>query len=354
MTMLGKRWRLEESLSIERYTSHRYQASAMVCGFPCGWRIHNCAAIGICATGPGRARHGAAPAGLPGPVRLCEDLRIRHGQLEKLGWTDGRNIRIEVRWAGGDADRLRADAAELARLKPDVILAASSSPLAALVRETRTIPIVFAQVPDPVGGGFVRSLARPGGNVTGFAQVEYALAGKWLELLKQLAPHITRATVVHDPVNPSSTGYLRAIQDVAASLGVQLTPAAVRNAADVDRAIDVLARQSNSGLVVMPGSATTAQRERIIAQAARHRLPAVYPFRYYVIDGGLASYGVDNIELFRRAAGYVDRILKGEKPGDLPVQLADKYELVINLKTAKTLGLDVPMSLLARTDEVIE
>ena len=274
--------------------------------------------------------------------------------LEKLGWTEGRNIHIEIRWAGGDPDRMATYAAELVRLKPDLLFAASGSPLAALLRETRTIPIVFAQVPDPVGGGFVTSLARPGGNVTGFSQYEYAIAGKWLELLKQLAPHITRAAVIHDPTNLSSAGYLRAIQAVAASLGVQVAPAATRNAADVDRAVDTLVREGNGGLIVTPGPASTGQREHIIAQAARHRLPAVYPFRYFAADGGLASYGVDNIDLFRRAAGYVDRILKGEKPGDLPVQLADKYELVINLKTAKALGLDVPMSLLARTDEVIE
>ena len=285
-----------------------------------------------------------------GQARLAA---FRQG-LEKLGWTDGRNIHIEYRWGGGDPDRLRAYATELVRLKPDLIFAASGSPLAALLRETRTIPIVFALVPDPVGGGYVTSLARPGGNVTGFSQYEYAIAGKWLELLKQIAPHITRAAVLHDPANPNSSGYLRAIQTVAASFGVWITSAAVRNAGDIDRVVDTLARESNGALIVIPGPATNGQREHIIAQAALHRLPAVYPFRYFAAGGGLASYGVENIDLFRRAAGYVDRILKGEKPGDLPIQLADKYELVINLKTAKALGLDVPVSLLARTDEVIE
>jgi putative ABC transport system substrate-binding protein len=287
------------------------------------------------------------------PEGLARLVAFRQG-LEKLGWTDGRNIRIEVRWGGGDPDRLRAHAAELARLKPDVLFAASGSPLTALHRETRTIPIVFAQAPDPVGGGYVTSLARPGGNVTGFSQYEYVIAGKWLELLKQLAPHVSRASIIQDPVNPASPGYMRAIQAVAASLGVLVASVPVRNAAEVDGAVDTLAREGNGGLIVTPGPNASMQRERIIAQASRHRVPGVYPFRYFAADGGLASYGVDNIDLFRRAAGYVDRILKGEKPGDLPVQLADKYELVINMKTAKALGLDVPLSLLARTDEVIE
>jgi putative ABC transport system substrate-binding protein len=275
--------------------------------------------------------------------------------LEKLGWIAGRNIRIEYRLAGGDAERFRSDAADLVGLKPDVLVAASGTPLAALHRETRTIPIVFVQAPDPVGGGFVMSLARPGGNVTGFSQYEYVIAGKWLELLKQIAPSINRASAIHDPLNPGSAGYLRAIQTVAAPLGVQVTPAPVHSTDEVDLAVAALApHQTNSGLIVAPGPATSIHRERIIAQAAQYRLPAVYPFRYFAVGGGLASYGVDNKELFRRAATYVDRILKGEKPSDLPVQLADKYELVINLKTAKALGIEVPVSVLARTDEVIE
>jgi putative ABC transport system substrate-binding protein len=278
---------------------------------------------------------------------------LRDG-LEKLGWIEGRNIRIHYRLAGGDPDRLRSNAAELVALKPDVLVAASGTPLAALYRETRIIPIVFAQAPDPVGGGFVTSLARPGGNVTGFSQYEYVIAGKWLELLKQLAPPITHASVIHDPVNPASPGYIRAIQAVAGPLGVQVMPAPIRSAEEVDHAVDALARKPNSGFIVAPGPTASQQRGRIIAKAAHHRLPGVYPFRYFATDGGLASYGVDNKELFRRAASYVDRILKGEKPSDLPVQLSDKYELVVNLKTAKALGLDVPMSLLARTDEVIE
>jgi putative ABC transport system substrate-binding protein len=285
-----------------------------------------------------------------GQARLAA---LRQG-LEKLDWIEGRNIRIEARWSGSDPDRLRTHAVDLVRLKPDVLFATSGSPLAALYRETRTIPIVFAQAPDPVSSGFVTSLARPGGNATGFSQYEFALAGKWLELLKQIAPHITRAAALHDPANPNSPGYLRAIQAVADSLRVQVAPASVRDAADIDRVVETFAREPNGGLIVAPSAATTTQRQRIIAQAARHQLPAVYPYRYFAVDGGLASYGVDNIDLFRRAASYVDRILKGEKPNDLPVQLADKYELVINLKTAKALGLDVPVSLLARTDEVIE
>jgi putative ABC transport system substrate-binding protein len=278
---------------------------------------------------------------------------LRDG-LEKLGWIEGRNIRTEYRLAGSDPNRIRSDALELIQLKADVLVAASGTPLAALHRETTTIPIVFAQAPDPVGGGFVKSLARPGGNITGFSQYEYVIAGKWLELLKQVAPNVTRASAIHDPVNPASPGYIRAIQAVAGPLGIQVTPAPIRNAEDIDRIVDALAREPNSGFVVAPGPTASQQRGRIIAKAAQHRLPGVYPFRYFATDGGLASYGVDNKELFRRAAGYVDRILKGEKPSDLPVQLADKYELVVNLKTAKALGLDVPMSLLARTDEVIE
>jgi putative ABC transport system substrate-binding protein len=274
--------------------------------------------------------------------------------LEKLGWIEGRTVRTVVRWASGDVDRLPALAVELVRLKPDVIFAASGSPLAALQRETRTIPIVFAQAPDPIGGGFVQSLARPGGNITGFSQYEYGIAGKWVELLKQLAPRTARAAMLHDPQNRSSAGYLQAMQAMAPSFGMQLSPVAVRNVSDIDRALGSIAQEPNGGLIVSPGPAISTSRERIIAQAARHRLPAVYPFRYFAAEGGLASYGVDNLDLFRRAAAYVDRVLKGEKPGDLPVQLADKYELVINLKTAKALGLDMPITLLARTDEVIE
>ncbi len=278
---------------------------------------------------------------------------LRDG-LKQLGWIDGRNVRIDYRWAGGDVDRLPIQAAELAALKPDVVFAAPTSALVAMQKVTRTIPIVFAQVSDPLGAGHVASLARPGGNITGFTQFEFVIGVKWLELLKQIAPGVARVAIVHNPNNPISAEYLSAMRPGEASLGVQLSPAPVRNADEIERAIVGIAREPNGGLIALPNTVISANREQVIALAARHRLPAVYPLRYFAINGGLVSYGVDNHDLYRRAASYVDRILKGEKPGDLPVQKADKFELVINLKTAKALGLDVPMSLLARTDEVIE
>jgi putative ABC transport system substrate-binding protein len=274
--------------------------------------------------------------------------------LHKLGWTEGRNVRIDYRWAGDDADRLKAYAAELVGMAPDVILAGAQTAMSALYRETPTIPIVFAQVGDPVGQGFVASLARPGGNITGFVSIEYAIGVKWLELLKQIAPRVVRVAVIYDPANPSWGGYLREIEAGVPSFGVQLFPSAVRDAEAIERAIDAFAGEPNGGLIVLPSPVSVAHREQIIALAAKHRLPAVYSFRFYVTSGGLASYGVDTIDLWRRAASYVDRILKGEKSGDLPVQQPTKFELVINLKTAKALGLDVPPMLLARTDEVIE
>jgi len=278
---------------------------------------------------------------------------LREG-LEKLGWTPGRNIEMDYRFGGGDGERLRAHAAELVRLKPDVLMASASTALAALQQATHDIPIVFAQVTDPVGGGIVASLARPGGNITGFTQHEYSLGVKWLELLKELAPRVKRVAVIYDADNPAAAGYLATITSSAATFQVQLTSFAVRDTAEIERAITATATDADGGVIVLPGSAPSARRDRIIARAAQHRLPAVFAFRYWVVSGGLASYGIDNIDLYRRAASYIDRILKGEKAAELPVQHATKFHLAINLKTAKALGLDPPITLLARTDEVIE
>ena len=275
--------------------------------------------------------------------------------LAQLGWTDGRNVRIDIRWATTNADDLRRHAAELAALAPDVLVAATGTATAApLLQATRTVPIVFVQVIDPVGAGFVASLARPGGNATGFTSFEYGLSGKWLELLKQIAPSMTRAAVLRDPAVASGIGQFAAIQAVAPSLGVELSPVDARDAPEIERAVTAFARSGNGGLIVTPSPAAARHRDLIATLAARHRLPAVYGSRHYVAAGGLISYGPDLIDQYRRAAGYVDRILKGEKPADLPVQAPTKYELVINLKTAKALGLDVPPPLLARADEVIE
>jgi putative tryptophan/tyrosine transport system substrate-binding protein len=275
--------------------------------------------------------------------------------LAQLGWTDGGNVRIDTRWATTNADHLRRDAAELVALAPDVLVAATgTATVAPLLQATRSVPIVFVPVIDPVGAGFVASLARPGGNATGFTMFEYGLSGKWLELLKQIVPGMTRAAVLRDPAIASGIGQFAAVQAVAPSLGVELSPVDVRDAPEIERAVTAFARSSNGALIV-PGSApATRHRDLIIALAARHRLPAVYASRYFVTDGGLISYGPDLIDQYRRAAGYVDRILKGEKPADLPVQAPTKYELVINLKTAKALGLEVPDKLLATADEVIE
>jgi putative ABC transport system substrate-binding protein len=274
--------------------------------------------------------------------------------LQELGWVDGRNVRIEYRWTEGDPDRARRGAAELVALAPDVILAATTPGVTAVQQATRTVPIVFVTVLDPVGAGFVSTLARPGGNTTGFALFEYGTSAKWLELLKQIAPRVTRVGVVRDPTSVSGTGQLAAIQAVAPSFGVELRPFDVRDAAEIERAVTAFARSANGGLIVTASPAALTHRKLISAQAAAHRLPAVYPFRYHVTDGGLISYGPDSIDPYRRAAIYIDRILKGEKPADLPVQAPTKYELVINLQTAKALGLDIPPTLLARADEVIE
>jgi len=273
--------------------------------------------------------------------------------LQQLGWTDGRNVRIDHRWGANDPERIRGHAAELVALAPDVILAVGTLTVGPLLQATRTVPIVFVQVADPVGGGFVSSLAQPGGNATGFATFEYATSGKWAELLKEIAPRVTRAAVIRDPTRGPGIAQFAAIQAVAPSLGLEVSPIDARHSPEIERAIAAFARTSNGGLIVT-GGGTALHRDLIITIAARHRLPAVYPFRYHVASGGLISYGPDTIDAFRRAAGYVDRILKGEKPADLPVQAPTKYELVINLKTAKALGLEVPPTLLARADEVIE
>jgi putative ABC transport system substrate-binding protein len=275
--------------------------------------------------------------------------------LQQLGWADGRNVRIDTRWATTDADDIRRHAAELAALAPDVLVAATGTVTAApLLQATRTVPIVFVQVIDPVGAGFVVSLARPGGNATGFTIYEYGMSGKWLELLKEIAPRMARAAVLRDPAIASGIGQFAAAQAVAPSLGVELSPVDVRDAGEIDRAVTAFARSPNGGLIVTASALATRHRDLIIALAARHRLPAVYSYRYMVAAGGLVSYGPDSLDQYRRAAGYVDRILKGEKPADLPVQAPTKYELVINLKTAKALGLDIPTTVLSRADEVIE
>jgi putative tryptophan/tyrosine transport system substrate-binding protein len=274
--------------------------------------------------------------------------------LQQLGWTDGGNLQIDFRRGAGDTDSTRKYAAELVALVPDVILASGGTVVGALLQATRTVPIVFTQTADPVAAGFVSSLARPGGNATGFTTSEYGISGKWLELLKEIAPGLTRAAVLRDPSIPAGIGQFASIQSVAPSFGVELSPLDVRDAGEIERAVTAFARGSSGGLIVTSSGSAAVHRELIIALAARNRLPAVYNYRYFATGGGLISYGPDPIDQYRRAAGYVDRILKGEKPGDLPVQAPTKYELAINLKTAKALGLAVPPTLLARADEVIE
>ena len=274
--------------------------------------------------------------------------------LALLGWTIGRNVRIDTRWATTNAAEIRRHAAELVALAPDVILATGTSTVGPLLQATRTVPIVFPVIGDPVGAGFVDSLARPGGNATGFMTYEYSLGGKWLELLKQIAPGVTRVAVLRDAALSIGPAQFGVIQAVAPSLRVEVNPINLRDAGEIERAIAAFARSPNGGLIVTAGATALLHRDLIITLAARHKLPAVYSDRTFVTAGGLISYGPDRIDQYRRAAGYVDRILKGEKPADLPVQAPAKYELVINLKTAKALGLDVPPTLLARADEVIE
>jgi putative tryptophan/tyrosine transport system substrate-binding protein len=273
--------------------------------------------------------------------------------LKALGWTNGSNLRVDYRWSADDADRGRKYAAELVALAPDVILTSGNFALVPMMQATRTIPIVFTQGVDPVGAGFVQSLARPGGNITGFTQFEYSLAAKWLELLKQIAPHVTRAAVIRDPTRGPGIGQFAVVQAIAPLLGMELSPINAHDVSEMEREIAAFAHSPNGGLVVTVGG-TATHRDLIIALAAKHRLPAVYPYPYFASGGGLMSYGPDTIEQYRRAAAYVDRILKGEKPADLPVQAPTKYELVINLRTAKALGLTVPPTFLARTDQVIE
>jgi putative ABC transport system substrate-binding protein len=285
-----------------------------------------------------------------GPARMAGFLQ----GLQQLGWTEGRNLRIDIRWASGDTDLYRKYAAELVALAPDVILATASPTVAVLQVATRNVPIVFAHAVDPVGAGFVDSLARPGGNATGFILFEYGISAKWLELLKEIAPHVTRAAVLRDAAIAAGTGQFGALQSVAPSVGVEVSPVNVRDPGEIERAIAAFARSSNGGLIVTASPLVTLHRELIVKLAAQHKLPAVYNLRTFVTDGGLISYGPDIVDHYRRAAGYVSRILKGEKPADLPVQAPTKYELVINLKTAKALGITVPLILQQRADDVIE
>ena len=274
--------------------------------------------------------------------------------LEQLGWIDQRNVRIDPRWSGGNTESNRKHIADLVALSPDVIIAGGAAIVGPLLQATRTVPIVFTTVIDPVGAGFVESLARPGGNATGFMQFEFSMSGKWLELLKQIAPYVTRVAVLRDAATSAGIGQFGAIQTAAPSFGVEVSPVGVRDAEEIERAVTNFAHSANGGLIVTQSALTLIHRNLIVTLAARHKLPAVYTRRLHVTDGGLVAYGPDRIDQYRRAASYVDRILKGEKPADLPVQAPTKYELAINLKTAKALGITVPPTLLARADEVIE
>jgi putative ABC transport system substrate-binding protein len=274
--------------------------------------------------------------------------------LQALGWSEGHNFSIDYRWTASDAHLMQSYAKELVGLTPDVIMANSTLVLAALKNETKTVPIVFVQVPDPVEGGFVESLARPGGNITGFTNFEYSMAGKWLELLKDIVPRLAQVMLIQNPADRASSAYARQIVTLAPSIGVQLSAPDVHDATEIERALGALAHNSNAGLIVLPGTFTLVNRDAIVALAAQYRLPAIYPYKYFITAGGMISYGVDTVDLYRRAAGYVDRILKGAVVSDLPVQAPVMFELVINPKAAKTLGLTVPDRLLATADEVIE
>jgi putative tryptophan/tyrosine transport system substrate-binding protein len=291
-----------------------------------------------------------AADGPDGQPRLAAFLK----GLQALGWTDGRNVRIDLRWGAGDAERSRNYVAELVALGPDVILASGDHPVMALQQATRTVPIVFAMVADPVGAGFVESLAHPGGNTTGFTLYEYNMSGKWLELLKEIAPGVKRVAVIREAGTAAGTGQFTGVQAGAPGLGLELSPIGVRDVGEMERAVAAFSRSPNGGMIVTGSAQAAVHRDLIVTLAARHRLPAVYVARFFVTAGGLISYGPDFLDEHRRAAGYVDRILKGEKAADLPVQAPTKYELVINLKTAKALGLDLPAPVLARADEVIE
>jgi putative ABC transport system substrate-binding protein len=275
--------------------------------------------------------------------------------LQQKGWTDGLNVQIEIRWGAGNPDLFRKYAIELVALAPDVILAAAGAIVPPLLEATRTIPIVFAQTPDPVGAGYVSNLARPGGNATGFTQLGFGVSSKWLELLKLIAPRVTRVGVLRDVLNADlGLPQFAALQAVSTYFSVELTPIGVRDAGEIERGIKEFVRGQSDGLIITASPLTAVHRDLIISLAAKHRLPAVYPFRYYVTAGGLLSYGADPIDQYRRAAGYVDRILRGEKPANLPVQAPMKYETALNLNTARTLGLDVPRSVLLRADEFVE
>ena len=308
-----------------------------------------------------RAQQGAPMRRIGVLMNLASDdaeaqarLAAFHQGLQQLGWTVGRNVQIDYRWGAGNADRIRKFAAELVALAPDVILSTGSPSVAALQQATRTVPVVFVTVVDPVSSGFVDSLARPGGNITGFALYEYSISGKWLALLKEIAPGMTRAAVIRDPALTAGGGQLGVIQAVAPLVGAEVSPVNVRDAGEIERAITAFARSPNGGLIITGSTLATVHRDLIVTLAAQHKLPAVYPYRYFVVAGGLICYGPGLVDQYRDAARYVDRILRGEKPADSPVQHPTKYELVINLKTAKALGLTVPDSLLARADEVIE
>ena len=274
--------------------------------------------------------------------------------LAQLGWTEGRNVRLEIRQGGGNAENIRKHAAELAALGPDVIVTIGGTATGSILQATRAVPIVFTIVPDPVGSGFVDSLARPGGNATGFLQFEYSLSGKWVELLREIGPELVRAAVLRDATVPAGVGQFAIIQSVAPSLGIEVSPVNVRSAADIERDVTAFARASNSGLIVASSTSALVNRDLIIGLAAKHKLPSVYAQREFVAAGGLMSYAADFSAQFRDAAGYVDRIFKGEKPAELPVQAPTKYQLVVNLKAAKTLGITLPPALLTRADEVIE
>jgi putative ABC transport system substrate-binding protein len=286
------------------------------------------------------------------PVAQANNAAFLQG-LQQLGWTDGRNVRIDIRWGTGTVADIRKYAAELVALSPDVILGVAAA-VGPLLQATHSLPIVFVIVPDPVSSGFVDSLSRPGGNATGYLMFEYSLCGKWLELLKEIAPSVTRAAVLRDPTDPAGIGQFAVIQSVAPSAGVDVSPINISDAAEIERAVAAFAHSANGGLIVTTSALSVVHRDLIIKVAAEHGLPAVYNERFYVAGGGLISYGPNFLDQFRRAAGYVDRILKGEKPADLPVQAPTKYELVVNLKTAKALGLTVPQSILARADDAIE
>jgi putative ABC transport system substrate-binding protein len=293
------------------------------------------------------------PLAVDDPEALARVTAFAQG-LQQLGWTANRNVRIDYRWGAGDADRIREQAAELATLAPDAILTVGASTTAPMLRATRTVPVVFVAVVDPVGAGYVDSLARPGGNATGFTNFEFSMGAKWLELLKEIAPSVTRVAVIRDPDLSIGAGQFSAVQTAAPSLGIEARPVNVRDPGEIERVIAAFARSGNGGLIVTGSGLAGIHRHVLVSLAALHNLPAVYFERYFVTAGGLSSYGTSVVEQHRTAAGYVDRVLKGEKPADLPVQAPNKYELVVNLKTAKSLGLEMPTTVLARADEVIE